>query len=272
MTQLSFKLMSKSQPEPSLNRMRIVCIVQARMSSTRLPGKVLLPLAGRAVLAHVLERLSCCLTISEVVVATSVDASDDVLAQWCLDQGVRLFRGSLNDVLDRYYRCALSYQAQAVVRITADCPALDPTVVDEVVQRFQAGEYDLFYLGGEFPDGLDCAVFSFSALQRTWREAQLPSEREHVGPYVVKHPEWFHIGHLDKFKGLSHHRWTLDEPRDLAFLQSVFERLQRPDGRPFLTQDLLDLLHREPELFQVNEGIVRNEGLVKSLAADKVAV
>jgi spore coat polysaccharide biosynthesis protein SpsF len=263
------ELMSESKSETAT---RTVCIVQARMSSTRLPGKVLLPLAGRAVLTHVLERLSCCLTLSEVVVATSVDVSDDALAQWCLDQGVQVFRGSLYDVLDRYYQCALSHQAQAVVRITADCPALDPTLVDEVVQGFHSGAYDLFYLGGEFPDGLDCAVFSFSALQRAWREAKFPSEREHVGPYVVNHPEWFRIGHLDKFKGLSHHRWTLDEPRDLAFLQTVFERLQRPDGRPFLTQELLDLLDREPQLAQVNDGIVRNEGLIKSLAADKGSV
>jgi spore coat polysaccharide biosynthesis protein SpsF len=252
--------------------MRIVCIVQARMSSTRLPGKVLLPLAGREVLAHVLERLSYCTALSDVVVATSDDATDDVLVQWCQNNGVQVFRGSLNDVLDRYYHCALNYQAQAVVRITADCPALDPNLVDEVVMGFQVGAYDLFYLGGEFPDGLDCAVFSFSALQRAWREAMLPSEREHVGPYVVNHPEWFRIGYLDKFKGLSHHRWTLDEPWDLVFLQSVFERLQRPDGRPFLTQDLLDLLNREPVLMQANEGIVRNEGLIKSLADEKGVV
>lgn len=256
----------------SESTMRIVCIIQARMSSTRLPGKVLLPLAGRVVLAHVLERLSYCTTLSDVVVATSDDATDDVLVQWCQNNGVQVFRGSLNDVLDRFYHCALSQHAQAVVRITADCPALDPTIVDEVVRGFVASEHDLYYLGGEFPDGLDCAVFSFSALQRAWREAKLPSEREHVGPYVVNHPEWFRIGYLDKFKGLAHQRWTLDEPRDLVFLQSVFERLQRSDGRPFLTQDLLDLLQREPELAQANDGVVRNEGLIKSLAADKGAL
>jgi spore coat polysaccharide biosynthesis protein SpsF (cytidylyltransferase family) len=260
-----------SEPKHEL-AVRTVCIIQARMSSTRLPGKVLLPLAGRAVLAHVLERLSYCTTLSEVVVATSDDPSDDGLVQWCLDQDVKVFRGSLNDVLDRYYHCALSYQAQAVVRITADCPALDPNLVDEVVMGFKGGAYDLYYLGGEFPDGLDCAVFSFSALQRAWCEAKLPSEREHVGPYVVNHPEYFRISILNKFKGLNHYRWTLDEPRDLIFLQSVFERLQRPDGRPFLTQDLLDLLDREPELMQINNSIVRNEGLIKSLAKDKDSV
>lgn len=249
--------------------MRTVCIVQARMSSTRLPGKVLLPLAGREVLAHVLDRLAFCNTLDEVVVATSSDASDDVLAQWCRARGVPVFRGSLQDVLDRYYQCALANRADAVVRITADCPALDPTLVDQMVRAFHADNYDLFYLGGEFPDGLDCEVFAFAALERAWREAVLPSEREHVGPYIMNHPEWFRLGSLQKFKGLAHHRWTLDEPRDLTFLQSIFERLQRSDGQPFRTQDLLDLLDREPALLQANEGIIRNEGLLKSLAADR---
>lgn len=248
--------------------MRIVCIIQARMGSTRLPGKVLLPLAGREVLAHVLDRLAVCETIDDVVVATSDQPSDDVLAQWCDHRGVPVFRGSLDDVLDRYYQCAVQARADAVVRITADCPALDSTIVDEVVRGFKAGNFDLFYLGGEFPDGLDCAVFSFSALERAWREATLKSEREHVGPYVVNHPEWFRLGNLKKFTGMAHHRWTLDEPRDLAFLQAVFERLQRTDGKPFLAGDIFDLLDREPELLSANRGIVRNEGLIKSIAAD----
>lgn len=248
--------------------MRVVCIIQARMSSTRLPGKVLLPLAGREVLAHVVDRLSACHTIDKVIVATSDHASDDVLEQWCRSRNVPVFRGSLDDVLDRYYQCAKLAGADAVVRITADCPALDPIIVDDVVRGFTSGHYDLYYLGGEFPDGLDCAVFSFSALERAWREATLKSEREHVGPYVVNHPEWFRIGSLEKFKGLGHHRWTLDEPRDLVFLQAIFERLQRPDGQPFLAQDILDILEREPALMQTNQGIVRNEGLLKSIAAD----
>lgn len=250
--------------------MRIVCVIQARMSSTRLPGKVLLPLAGREVLAHVLDRLAVCETIDDVVVATSDMPSDDVLGQWCDRRGVPKFRGSLHDVLDRYYQCAVQARADAIVRITADCPALDPTIVDEVVRGFKEGDFDLFYLGGEFPDGLDCAIFSFAALERAWREATLKSEREHVGPYVVNHPEWFRVGSLEKFTGMAHHRWTLDEPCDLAFLQAVFERLQRPDGKPFLAGDIIDLLEREPELLSANQGIVRNEGLIKSIAADRV--
>lgn len=262
--------MNQSQ-QPGGAPMRMVCIVQARMSSTRLPGKVLLPLAGQQVLAHVVGRLRHCRMLEEVVVATSDDASDDVLHDWCRAHAVPVFRGSLEDVLDRFCQCARHHQADAVVRITADCPAIDPQLVDVVVQGFLAGSYDLYYLGGEFPDGLDCAVFSRAALERAWREAVLKSEREHVGPYVVNHPELFRIGALEKFKGLAHHRWTLDDPRDLAFLQAVFERLHQPGCVPFTTQDVLELLAREPALLTLNQGIVRNEGLLKSLAAERDA-
>ena len=164
--------------------MRVIAIIQARMSSTRLPGKVLMPLAGQPVLGHVVERIRACQTIADVVVATSSDATDDDIEAWCKSVGVSCYRGSLNDVLDRYYQAGLLHAADAVVRITADCPAIDPTIVDEVVHGYLAGGYEFYGLAGEFPDGLDCTVFAFSALARAWREAALPSEREHVGPYI----------------------------------------------------------------------------------------
>lgn len=248
--------------------MRVVAIIQARMGSTRLPGKVLMPLSGVPVLEHVVQRVRACATVDEVVVATSSDNSDDVLADWCSKHEVKFFRGSLTDVLDRYYQCAKWSLADAVVRITADCPAVDPVVVDEVVSGFLASQYDLFYLGGEFPDGLDCAVFSKGALERAWSEATLPSEREHVGPYVTNHPELFKIGQLIKFHGMSHYRWTLDEPRDFTFLQEIFSRLNANGNHIFHIDDVLQLLRREPTLLEINSEIVRNEGLLKSVAAD----
>lgn len=247
--------------------MRVVAIIQARMSSTRLPGKVLMPLVGQPVLWHVVERIRACQTIAEVVVATSTDATDDAIETWCQSLDVSCYRGSLNDVLDRYYQAGLLRAADAVVRITADCPAIDPAIVDEVVHGFLAGGYEYYGLAGEFPDGLDCTVFAFSALARAWREAALPSEREHVGPYIEKHPEIFKSGGLKKFSGLSHYRWTLDEPRDYEFLQGVFSRLYQQD-QIFLASDLLALLENEPELMQLNSDIVRNEGYIKSLIED----
>ena len=237
------------------------------MSSTRLPGKVLMPLAGKPVLWHVVKRIRACQTIAEVVVATSTGTTDDAIESWCQSADVSCYRGSLNDVLDRYYQAGLLHAADVVVRITADCPVVDPTIVDEVVRGFLAGGYEFYGLAGEFPDGLDCTVFAFSALASAWREASLPSEREHVGPYIEKHPEIFKSGSLKKFSGLSHYRWTLDEPRDYEFLQRVFSRLYRQD-QIFLASDVLTLLETEPELMQLNSDIVRNEGYLKSLIED----
>jgi len=208
--------------------MKVVAIIQARMSSSRLPGKVLLPLAGRPVLDHVVRRTRTCQAVDEVWVATSTDASDDVIAQWCTEHRVPVYRGSLNDVLDRYYQAATLAQADAVVRITADCPALDPQIVEEVVEGFKAGGYEFYGLAGEFPDGLDCTVFAMTALARAWREATLPSEREHVGPYIEKNPQWFKSGGLKRFSGLSHHRWTLDERRvRFSFLSFFWPWMER---------------------------------------------
>jgi len=248
--------------------MNIVAIIQARMSSTRLFGKVLLPLAGIPVLAHVVSRIRACQTISKVVVATSTDQTDDAIQAWCDQAEVPSFRGSLEDVLDRYYQAARLFQADGVVRITADCPAVDPTIVDEVVAGFLAGGYDYYGLMGEFPDGLDCTVFAFPALERAWREAKLPSEREHVGPFLEKHPELFKCGGLKKFTGLAHHRWTLDELRDYEFLQAIFSRLYS-EGAPFLATEVLKLLKREPALMNLNRNIIRNEGYLKSLREDR---
>lgn len=248
--------------------MNVVAIIQARMSSTRLPGKVLMSLAGKPVLEHVVSRIEQCKSIHKVVVATSTDGSDDAIEQWCQQGGVACHRGSLHDVLDRYYQAAKAHHADAIVRITADCPAIDPTIVDEVVQGYMDGGFEFFGLAGEFPDGLDCTVFAFSAIERAWREAKLPSEREHVGPYIEKNPQRFKSGKLEKFSGLAHLRWTLDEPRDLAFLQEVFVRLYH-EGPPFLAKDVLALLDREPELVGINSNIIRNEGYLKSLQTDK---
>lgn len=248
--------------------MKVAAIIQARMSSTRLPGKVLMSLAGQPVLAHVINRIGHCQTIGQTIVATSIDPSDDAIEAWCGAHGVTCQRGSLNDVLDRYYQVAKTHAVDVIVRITADCPAIDPTVVDEVVGGFLGGGYEFFGLAGEFPDGLDCTVFAFSAIERAWREARFPSEREHVGPYIEKHPELFKSGALRKFEGLSHHRWTLDEPRDYEFLKIVFQQLaDKP--QPFLAADVLDLLARQPELAQINSQIIRNEGYLKSLQSEK---
>jgi len=246
-----------------------IAIVQARMGSTRLPGKVLLPLAGRPVLGHVVERLSYCSTLAGVVVATTTQASDDAVAEFCDDAGVPVFRGSEDDVLDRYHQASAQFEADPVVRITADCPAIDPTVVDQVVNGFLEGEYDLFGLMGEFPDGLDCTVFARSALDRAWEEATLASEREHVGPYIQNHPDLFQTSGIELFEGQGHQRWTLDEPEDYELLTAIFDALYRPDD-PFLSAEVIEFLDGHPELIAINHNVVRNEGYITSLDNDEV--
>ena len=248
--------------------MHTVAIVQARMVSTRLPGKILKPLAGKPALWHLINRLGYCKRLDQAVIATTTEEEDDVVEQFCRVHDVPCFRGSEEDVLDRYYQAAKTFNADPIVRITADCPVIDPTIVDEVVEGYSKGNFDVYGLGGEFPDGLDCGLFSFWTLEDTWKHATLPSEREHVGPYMGKHPEKYRIGRYEKFKGLGHHRWTLDEQADLRSLEAVFDRLYRP-GKIFFTQEILDLLEKEPQLMEINAGIIRNEGYLKSLAEDE---
>ena len=247
--------------------MKVVAIIQARMSSSRLPGKVLMPLADKPVLAHVVERISYCRMVDQVVVATTVENSDDPVADYCENNDIDIYRGNLEDVLDRYYQAAKIYHADPIVRITGDCPAIDPVVVDAVIAGFLSGDYDLYGLGGEFPDGLDCTIFSFSAIEKAWKEAKLKSEREHVGPYIEKNPHLFRNSALKLFHGLAQQRWTLDEPDDYKLLNIIFEKLYRSSS-PFLTHEVLHLVRENSELSVLNENIVRNEGYLKSLQND----
>ena len=247
--------------------MSTIAIIQARMTSSRLPNKVLLPLAHKTVLEHLVERLSHCKTLDKIIVATSTDISDNPIEFWCKNAKVPFFRGELLDVLDRYYQAATKFKATAIVRITADCPVIDPQIVDEVVNGYLSGDYDGYALSGDFPDGLDCQVFSYLALEKAWQEAKLPSDREHVGPYIENHPNLFKIGKLNKFKGLAEHRWTLDEPEDYEFLKIVFGKLYR-EGCIFDHKDILELMKNEPTLMKVNSHIPRNQGYKNSLKND----
>lgn len=250
--------------------MSVIAIIQARMSSTRLPGKVLLPLAGVPALNHVVSRIRSCKTIDKVVVATSTDPSDDAIETYCFKSNFDLYRGSLLDVLDRYYQCSKSVNANTIVRITADCPVIDPVVVDAVVTGFLAGGYDYYGLSGEFPDGLDCEVISFKALEKAWTNASLPSEREHVCPYIhTSHKSEFKTGGLELFTGLQHMRWTLDEPNDYELLKIIYDSLYKPD-EVFLTNNILLEFKKNPEWININQTISRNAGYQKSLVQDEV--
>lgn len=255
--------------------MKVAAIVQARMGSSRLPGKVLRPLAGVPVIQWICERLERCIHLDAILVATGDGANDDVLAGKLGQLSIPVFRGSEQDVLDRYYRAARAVQADAVVRITGDCPLIDPGLVDETVSRFLAGQPDLQYVSNihppTYPDGLDVEVFTIEALFKAWREAEWASEREHVTLYMRTHPERFAQVHLRSERDLSGFRWTLDEEADYRYL-SVLVTLAATEGlRPRMLNytQWLALAERHPELTLLNGNIMRNEGALKSLRSDR---
>ncbi|HEY3272827.1 MAG TPA: glycosyltransferase family protein [Methanocella sp.] len=251
----------------------VVIIVQARMSSTRLPGKVLMDIEGKPMLQHIIERLKTCRNADRIVVATSDSAQDRAIVELAERCGAGSYAGSLEDVLDRYYQAAKKYGADVVVRITADCPVIDPELVDRVIKEYldHKDSYDYVSLGtpNRYPDGLDTELVSFKALEKAWKEAKLASEREHVMPYIWKNPTIFRIGGVPAENDLSFLRWTVDEDRDLRFIREVYRALYH-DGRIFTTADILDLLSERPELLKINQDITRNEGYLKSLREDKI--
>ena len=250
----------------------ILAILQARTSSSRLPGKVLKPILGRPMLAHQIERVSRSRLIDKLIVATSTDSSDDHVEALCGQMSTDCFRGSLDNVLDRYYQCALRYAPDTVVRLTGDCPLADPEVIDGTIQYFLDSGLGYATNGGAeptFPDGLDVEVFTLAALKAAWENARLPSEKEHVTLYINRHPELFRIGIYKNTADMSGLRWTVDEPRDFEFVTRVYEELY-PGNPEFTSQDILELLERMPELSLINTGIERNEGMKKSLLQDKL--
>jgi hypothetical protein len=245
----------------------VLAILQARTSSSRLPGKVLHPLLGRAMVLRQMERLKRSREIGRLVLATSTDKSDDGLAVAVETAGYEVYRGSLDDVLGRYYTCAVQYGADHIVRVTGDCPVIDWRIVDDVIVRHLAEQNDYTRTTERFPDGLDTEVMTFATLSQAYREAWLASEREHVTLYFRNNPERFRIGSVDCAEDYRDFRWTVDEPCDFAFVEAVYEELYAKN-KDFSMQDILSLLKEQPDLRMLNQGIVRNEGLLKSLAED----
>ncbi len=246
----------------------ILAIVQARSSSSRLPGKVLKPILGKPMIIHELERLQRSKRIDKIVLATSQDESDNGLAKIVVDNGLEAYRGSLDDVLDRYYQCAKQYQPEHVVRITGDCPVIDWRVVDKVIAKHLAEGNDYTSTSEEYPDGLDVEIVRFSALEQAWKDARMSSEREHVTLYIRNHTDQFRCGQMACRQNLNRMRWTVDEPQDFEFVRQVYEEFYEQND-DFSMQDILRLLERKPEMLTINQGIQRNEGLLTSLREDK---
>jgi spore coat polysaccharide biosynthesis protein SpsF (cytidylyltransferase family) len=248
----------------------ILAVVQARMGSSRLPGKVLKEVMGKPLLGYLLERLSASRRIDRALVATTTNPADDRLCDWLARERIDFFRGDENDVLDRYYRAARPHAPSVVVRLTGDCPLIDPEIVDRVVDLRESGGYDHVSNGAVrpvYPDGLDAEAFTFRALEAAWRDARLASEREHVTTYI-KNSGLFRTGNLHPERDYYGERWTVDSEEDFKVVKAVLEALYRP-GALFHMGDVLALKARRPELFEPNRHIERNAGYAKSLAHDR---
>ena len=250
----------------------ILAVLQARSSSTRLPGKVLKPILGRPMLERQIERILRSKLIDKLVVATSSEAEDGVIADLCRGINVPCFRGSLDDVLDRFFQAARTYAPEYVVRLTGDCPLADPQVIDDVINFCRKGGYDYASntLSPTYPDGLDVEVCKFDALERVWRDATLRSQREHVTPYFYQNPHLFKLGNLIYEADLSTLRWTVDNAADFELVTTIYDELYkvRPD---FSMRDVLQLLDNRPELRTCNTVTQRNEGYARSLENDAPA-
>jgi spore coat polysaccharide biosynthesis protein SpsF len=237
--------------------MKTVAIVQARMGSTRLPGKVMINLCGRTVLQRVTERLRRATLLDEILVATTTEAADDAIVRECRRLGIASFRGSERDVLDRYYRAALEYEATLIIRVTADCPLIDPALVDRAIQVFHEANAD--YLNNTsprtYPRGLDVEVIKMSALEQAWKDAESPHEREHVSPYLYEHPELFRLSSLAGSTDCSRYRWTLDTPEDLELLRALCSRLGNRND--FAWEELIPIMESEPQLAAMNAQVVQ---------------
>lgn len=251
----------------------VIAIIQARTGARRLPNKVLLKLKDKTVLEHVIARVQKAKAVSETVVATTIEPQDLKIVELVSRRGVRVLCGSQNDVLDRYYQAARLLKAAHVVRITADCPVMDPSVIDLVVSQYfkSKADYCSNAVSQTFPDGLDVEVFSFAALKKAWNNAKLTSQREHVTPYLRDHKRMFKVVSVEHSHDLGAHRWTLDETEDYEFLKKIFDGLYAKD--PFFgMNDILRFLSSNPKFSGINADIARNLGYAKSLKEDRVAI
>ncbi len=243
---------------------KVDVIIQARMGSTRLPGKVMMKICGKTVLEHVIERVLYAKNVDSVIIATTIKDKDDPIVKLIEnypDNRVSVFRGSEDDVLSRYYHAAKYALSDVIVRITSDCPLIDPVIVDKVIAMYFKGNYD--YVSNRFgkrtfPVGLDTEVFSFSVLEDMYNNAKDNYDREHVTPFCYKDENRlkYNVGKLDNEQDWSNNRWTLDEEEDFIFLKAVFEALY-DDSKVFLSEDIIDFLAKNPEIKKINENVVQ---------------
>jgi len=244
--------------------MKPVAIIQVRMSSTRLPGKVLKKLNGITVLESLLNQLNYSKLLNDKIIATTSNSEDDVIFNFCKSKEIKCYRGSQDDVLDRYYNCAKKFSINTIIRITSDCPLMDPQVIDDVIDFYLKNSYDYVnnFYKRTYPYGNDVEIFSIKVLEKVWEKATKPSEREHVTPYIYNNPGEFSLGWIENKENLSEFHWTIDRKEDLIFVQNIFKKISK---RPILMKDIIDVIKDDPSLLEINKNTNPNEGYLKSI-------
>lgn len=238
--------------------MVVGCIVQARMGSTRLPGKVLMNADEKnPILYHVITQLQNCKFLDKIVIATTELKEDDKIEEFVASMNIDCFRGSPTNVLDRYYKCALKFSLSTIVRITADNPLIDPTLVDDTINIFNSNSFD--YVSNahirSFPHGTETEVFSFTALEKAWKNVKTNYDKEHVTPYLYNNPDKFNIFDIMYKENMSHLRWTVDKIDDLKLVQIILSKIKK---RPILMNDIIELFSKEPNLIKINANTSKN--------------
>ena len=247
--------------------LNISAIIQARIGSTRLPGKVLMKLNEDTVLSLLLKQLKHSKFLDEKIIATTNNPKDDVIEKFTTSNNIKLFRGDSDNVLDRYYQCAKRFSLTHIVRITADNPLIDPDIIDQAIKKYSTFNYDYLTnsIDRTFPNGTEVEIFSFDALEIAWKYAKKKSEREHVTPYFYNNPKKFKIHHFKQKKNQSKFRYTIDRKEDYALIVEILSRIKK---RPVRTSDIIDLLTTNPQLLKLNSHIITNEGYIKSIKED----
>lgn len=248
---------------------KITIMIQARIGSRRLPKKVLAKIQNKPLIYYIVSRAEKAKKIDQIILLTTRKTEDKPLLRLAKKYKIEGYSGDVNDVLTRFYKCAIEFRADPIIRITGDCPLIDPKLIDKLLDVYNKNKYDYVTntLPPTFPDGLDIEIFSFKTLEKTYKNAKLKSEREHVTPYIRNHSQKFKIYNLKNRENLSHLRWTVDESKDLKFVRKIYSLM-----KPSITFDhgeILKVISKFPLLTQINQNIIRNKGYLKSLKNDK---